>query len=1095
MADNALLVDNEQAAQGDCAVGSEDTVVGGNLFGEVGNERVIQTAKPAGFTWRIDPSEVRVMTVHADAENFCIPLLELGYLVVEGDDFRRADKREIQWVEIQNYVLLTFVVAQANVFELPINDGCRLEFWCCFLDECTHVLFFLWVIGFRDISTAGAIRKWHSVLRDAGIKFQYGLSMIRLALIMCVLPVVSLFAETPAALNATDERAIQLALRALKMTERDLSFQKTNVESELIFPQARQFLQAPLRLPGYAEMVLSNCTSATELRDLANFASQQFDPLPTFYDVRPYAIFIEPGFLTKLPAPVSEAIQQIVWASQLSAGLLIHALPSDGAAALAGFAPEALHIKNDIAEIESWHQQGIDTGPLQQFLDRDEQLELQDAELADAILNASDKFNNVQLMYAATQLAGAVDKAAALLRTNQFTGDFQYETDTKLGKVIVTGTGKHVFTNEAFLIIGLGGDNVYSNSAGGANGLAGRPISIVIDLGNNSQFVSKRSFSQGSGLFGVGILAALGSNCTFQAKHMSQGAGFFGCGILMTGPGKQTLEADTFCQGAGMFGAGILWQRGENATCRAAYLAQGFGGIQGVGLLLNSSSNNLYFAGGKYPCPWLPGHYFSLSQGFGYGLRPYAGGGIGILCDLGGHNHYEADVYGQGASYWYSVGLLLDAAGNNRYDANQYCQGAGIHLSSGALVDWGGNNSFTAGHICQGAAHDYSVGMLISRAGNNNFTGETTAQGAAINNSFAMLLNHAGTNTYVGTDPKQSQAAGHDGEKREYGSIALLLDLGGHGNYSQGQTNNAIWLKPLYGVGFDSEVSPIAPDRARPYTPNQPPPRPAGRLNKIAPVDPRQPIEHLFRLATSDHPETGKAWDELKQRAAEALPYLITRLASPNIMVRIKVEELVDHLNTNSIPPLIAGIHAATDDDVARLCCYYLARFDEKARAGIPAVLQLINRDRCRTTAFYTLGHMRATEAFRPAIAALDESRELVRLRAAQALGKIGDCRAIPALLRKLDDEMYDVRYAAEDALVKFGQPSRDPLRDAYRHATPRAQAHILEALAKLGDETALILACEYYRNDDSLVRNAVLKALTAALTTFTQDTGPTEKQ
>ena len=190
--------------------------------------------------------------------------------------------------------------------------------------------------------------------------------------------------------------------------------------------------------------------------------------------------------------------------------------------------------------------------------------------------------------------------------------------------------------------------------------------------------------------------------------------------------------------------------------------------------------------------------------------------------------------------------------------------------------------------------------------------------------------------------------------------------------------------------------------------------------------------------------------------------------------------------NTNSIPPLIAGIRAATDDDVARLCCYYLARFDEKARAGIPAVLPLLNRDKCRTTAFYTLGHMHAAEAFRPAMAALNESRELVRLRAAQALGKIGDRRATSALLQKLDDEMYDVRYAAEDALVKFGQPSRAPLRDAYRRATPRAKPHILEALAKLGDETALTLASEYYRNDNPLVRAAVMKSLTVALTTAT---------
>ena len=949
-------------------------------------------------------------------------------------------------------------------------------------------------------------------------------------LLVALLAPAWLQAEVPAAFDATDAQALQLALRAIKMTERDLGFQKTNVEAELVLGKTRLFLQDPLQLPGYAESVMSNCAAATSLSSLTWFAHRQLEPPRGGYAVMGPSFMDDSTFLTKLPAPVADAIKRITAMAAVSDSFLKHALPDNAAAALAAFAPEALHITKDKAEIESWQQLGMDTGALKQFLNREEQLELQDTELADAILSASGKFDLAKLTSSTEPLAGAVDDAVALLRTNKFTGDFRYETDTELGKIIVTGTGRHVFTNEAFLIIGLGGDNTYLNSAGGANGLAGRPISIVIDLGNNTQFISKRSFSQGSGVFGIGILAALGSNCTFQAKHLSQGAGFFGCGILMTGPGKHTLEADTFCQGAGMFGTGILWQRGENATCRAAYMAQGFGGPQGVGLLLNERSHNSYFAGGKYPCPWLPGHFFSLSQGFGYGMRPYAGGGVGILCDLAGHNHYEADVYGQGASYWYSVGLFLDAAGHNRYDAHQYCQGAGIHLSSGALVDWGGNNTYTAGHICQGAAHDYSVGLLIDRVGNNSFTGDTTAQGAAINNSFALLLEHTGTNTYVGTDPKQSQATGHDGAKREYGSIGLLLDLGGHGHYSQGQTNNAIWLKPLYGAGLDYDVSTNAvvrrsPDRALTSTAGFPANTarsgdqrltPAGRLYQIPPVDPHQPIEQLFRIATSDRSDAGKAWEELKLLGPAALEYLIPRLASPNIMVRVKVEELVDHLGTNSVPPLIAGIRATTDDDVARLCCYFLARFgdqisgigvspvnsSEDKRAGRPfhyteavqAVLPLLKRDKCRTTAFYTLGHLRAAEAFRPALAALDESRELIRLRATQALGKIGDYRAIPDLLRKLDDEMYDVRYAAEDALVGFGKPSLDPLRDAYRRATLRAQAHILEALARLGDETAMKWAREYYRKDDPLVRDAVLKTLAAALTTVPADSGSAAK-
>ena len=271
------------------------------------------------------------------------------------------------------------------------------------------------------------------------------------------------------------------------------------------------------------------------------------------------------------------------------------------------------------------------------------------------ILAASDKLDSPLLFAAFENLSSAVDSAIADLRTNTFTEEFQVETDTPLGKIICGGAGRNVYTNEAFLIIDTGGDDIYLNSAGGANGLVGRPISIVIDLGGNDQFISRQSFSQGAGVFGIGILAALGSNSTFIAKHMSQGAGFFGCGLLVTGQGKQTFEADTFCQGAGMFGTGILWQRGGDTTYRACQMAQGFGGTSGFGLLLDESGNDLYYAGGKYPCGWLPGQYFSLAQGFGYGMRPFAGGGIGVLCDLKGDDRYIADVYGQGASYWYSA--------------------------------------------------------------------------------------------------------------------------------------------------------------------------------------------------------------------------------------------------------------------------------------------------------------------------------------------------------------------------------------------------------------------------------------------------------
>ena len=51
---------------------------------------------------------------------------------------------------------------------------------------------------------------------------------------------------------------------------------------------------------------------------------------------------------------------------------------------------------------------------------------------------------------------------------------------------------------------------------------------------------------------------------------------------------------------------------------------------------------------------------------------------------------------------------------------------------------------------------------------------------------------------------------------------------------------------------------------------------------------------------------------------------------SPEVLVRVKTEDIIDHLGTNAVPLLIDGIDHAKNDDAARLCCYFLARFNER---------------------------------------------------------------------------------------------------------------------------------------------------------------------
>jgi HEAT repeat protein len=893
----------------------------------------------------------------------------------------------------------------------------------------------------------------------------------------------------PSPLGASDgDDPLTIALTAMKMTPRDLSFKKDHVDSAWIDPSIRHFLHQPGALPAAGQKVLARFTMANDLAGVLNALPthnrtsniqhstsnvERTDLLllrRSMFDVR-CSMF---GQLPDLHPALAEAVQQILAAAEQALPLLREAIPPTTHAAFPATAINILGLDGKSTEPVAWDQLGIDTLVLRAMIRRGDALELDDDEIANAILDPAGKFQPDQLARATALLAAGVDAAVDILGAHPEIDQDAITFDTGLGKVVIAGDQSDRHHQPAFLIIDLGGDDQYEHTAAGANGLAGRPLAIVIDCAGHDQYRTDHGFAQGAGLFGIGVLVDLAGDDRYEAGHLSQGAGLFGSGLLVDQGGADTFTASIHAQGAATFGIGILSTADGDTTYRADSLAQGFGGMAGCGLLLDRAGADRYTAAGSDLCGWLPGHRFTLSQGFGFGMRPFAGGGWGILVDMAGDDCYVADVYGQGASYWYAVGLLLDAGGNDLYKAYQYCQGAGIHLASGLLHDGGGDDRYDAHAICQGSAHDYSVGTLIDQAGIDAYKGDTTAQGSAIYNSFAMLLDQQGDDTYSGTVTNQSIAAGHNGGRREYGSIAVLLDLGGSDRYAHGQVNDAVTLKPMHGVLVDEETETCGPRRVRGRETCAQLRSPSVGQSPPHPVNPHHPIERLLRVSLSDRPDAGDAWTELKQTGLPALEYLLTRLDSPSVSVRARTEELIDHLGPASVPVLIAGLEQARNDEIARRCAYFLARFEEATEA-IPLVMTLLATEENQATALYTLGHLRAWSAFGPAMTALRSDRETVRLRAAQALGRIGDARATPALVDALGDEFWSVRYAAQEALVLLGRSSIGPLRDRFARARPLTQRHIAAALAALGYHRAPVLTEIAWRQADPRVRAAVL--------------------
>jgi hypothetical protein len=354
-------------------------------------------------------------------------------------------------------------------------------------------------------------------------------------------------------------------------------------------------------------------------------------------------------------------------------------------------------------------------------------------------------------------------------------GPILYETMTPIGKVIVGGAGPNVYTEDAALVLDLGGDDLYLNNAGGTR--PGMPVSLVIDWGGNDRYLSKENFSQGTGILGGGFLIDLGGDDTFIALDGSQGAGFWGIGFLFHGDGNGVFNARRFSQGTGLMGTGLMISRRGDDRYLCSFGGQGLGLFGGAGILIDETGNDFYQLGGLEPDFRDPTKAtVSMGQGFGEGVRPEEDkngvpGGIGMLIDNEGDDTYIADYFSQGASYYYGLGVLDDRAGDDQYLSGRYSQGAGIHSSVGVLIDRRGNDFYYSSFgVAQGMGHDFGVGYFEDDGGDNQYWGGTLVQGAATNGSLGIFIDLQGNGQHTAVSKGQAYA--------EENGMGILINKG-----------------------------------------------------------------------------------------------------------------------------------------------------------------------------------------------------------------------------------------------------------------------------------------------------------------------------
>jgi hypothetical protein len=310
--------------------------------------------------------------------------------------------------------------------------------------------------------------------------------------------------------------------------------------------------------------------------------------------------------------------------------------------------------------------------------------------------------------------------------------------ESAIGTVVIGTRGDDVHDPEAAVIVDPGGNDQYlrAPATGGA-------ISVIIDLGGDDRYLGSDVV-----VHGLSAIVDFSGNDVYAMAGPGLGAAIAGAAILVDFSGDDSYSAELFGEGAAAYGLGAIVDLAGNDTYRLRAGGQGLGLAGGVGLLWDRGGNDTYTSAGLVDV-YGRGGGLSWAQGAAFGSRTSLGGGVGILRDEAGDDQYQAQMYAQGAGYYYGLGLLWDGGGNDRYRATRYAQGAGVHEAVGVLRDESGDDHYELSvGVGQGMGLDLAVGMLFDGAGNDRYRAPLLAQGAATANGLGILVDGGGTDRW-----------------------------------------------------------------------------------------------------------------------------------------------------------------------------------------------------------------------------------------------------------------------------------------------------------------------------------------------------------
>ncbi|HOK40105.1 MAG TPA: right-handed parallel beta-helix repeat-containing protein [bacterium] len=377
---------------------------------------------------------------------------------------------------------------------------------------------------------------------------------------------------------------------------------------------------------------------------------------------------------------------------------------------------------------------------------------------------------------------------------------FKKETEFGLIKICGEKTNYHI-NEDCFILIDFGGDDYYKNSIAQSN--EKKLVSLYFDFSGNDYYYSDTDFDIATSIFGISYLYDKSGNDIYKGENNSIATTYFGISIIRDDEGNDFYKSKINGISSAIFGYAIIFDQQGNDLYQLGAYGQALGSVKGYGLLYDKSGNDYYLSGGQIiDSLRYASNSLTMSQGCGFGIRPYIPGGLGIIVEGGGNDLYQADIFGQATAYWLSIGGIIDYSGDDKYISHRYSQSAAIHLAISCLLDFAGDDNYITYNVSQGCGHDIAFAFLLDKSGDDFYKNISLGVGAGITNAVGILIDENGNDGYYTIN--RDLGNGEYLQDREYGSIGVFIDKKGKDTYLR-YKDKEIELKGKYGIFLDEE--------------------------------------------------------------------------------------------------------------------------------------------------------------------------------------------------------------------------------------------------------------------------------------------------